>query len=174
MRLLLVILTLISASCMQAAFAKDSLGKYQKLSLKLSELCKSQANEVDLIRAIRNTGGLRSSNRPSFVKTNAINFPQRVRLRILKDGNWDLITEEPSDITFFKVEHYAPSSRYHMFAFANAKLIEPGSVKKTDRPTIVVFTPNKVIVVATEYKQYYLLDRPDLEFARIKYKNQIE
>lgn len=174
MRLSLLILTLICAGCMPRAIAKDSLEKYQKLALQLNELCKSQANEVDLIRAIRKAGGIRGSRRPSFVKTNAINFPQGVKLRILKDGNWDLSTEEPSESTFFQGKHYAPTSKCEIFAFKNAMLIDPCAVGKTDRPTMVVFTPNKVIVVATEYKQYYLLERPDLEFARIKYRSSNE
>lgn len=174
MKFLLLIIFLFSATTLQPSFASDSLGKYQKLSRKLNELCNSHVTEQDLIRAIRKAGGFRSSKRPNFVKTTAINFPQRVRMRILKDGNWDLMTEEPTDDMVFKVEHYAPSSDYQMFAFANAKLIDPSAVKKADRPTMVVFTPNKVIVIATEYKHYYLLDRPDFEFAKIKYRSQTE
>lgn len=172
-----VSLLLLTTYIMQPASAKGGLGKYQKLSLRLSELCKPNVTEKDLIRAIRKTWGLHGHKRPGFVKTNSINFPQRVRLRILEDGNWALTTEEPSDadsMMLFKVEHYAPSSDYQMFAFVNAKPIDPSAIAKADRPTIVVFTPNKVLVVATEYKEYYLLDRPDLEFARIKYRRQTD
>lgn len=167
-------LLLLNSYVMQPALAKAGLGKYQKLSLRLSELCKPNVKEKDLIRAIRKTWGLRRASRPTFVKTNAINFPQHVRLKILKDGNWDLMTEEYLGDIQWKSEHFAPSSKYQMFAFANAKLIDPASVTKADRPTIVLFTPDKVIVVATEYRSYYLLDRPDLEFARIKYRNQTQ
>lgn len=174
MKLLVLIFFLFSAFTLQPGWAKDKLGKYQKLSRQLSTLCNSQITEKELIRAIRTTGGLRSSKRPTFVKTNSINFPQQVRLRILKDGNWDLTTEEPSDDMLFKVEHYVPTRNFQMFTFANAKQIDPSAITKADRPTIVVFTPSKVLVVATEYKHFYLLDRPDLEFARIKYRKQIE
>ena len=174
MKFILLIIFLVTTTPLQPSLASDSLGRYQKLSRRLNELCNSQVPVQDLIRAIRKAGGLRSSKTPNFVKTNAINFPQRVRMRILKDGNWDLMTEEPTDNMVFKVEHYAPSSDYQFFAFANAKLIDPGAVKKDDRPTMVVFTPHKVIVIAAEYKHYYLLDRPDFEFAKIKYRNQTD
>lgn len=35
-------------------------------------------------------------------------------------------------------------------------------------------TPSKVIVVETEGKSYCILNRPDLEFAQIKYRSQTE
>lgn len=173
MRFFLAILFLASSSFMHAAWTKETLGKYQKLSINLSELCKKQESEKELIRSIRKAGGFRATKRPAFVKTNTINFPQGVRLRILKDGNWELMSEERgTGLDFFKTEHYASTSDNQLFAFVNAKLLDPASITKSERPTLVVFTPNKVIVVSTEDKSYCLLNRPDFEFAAIKYKNK--
>lgn len=173
MKTLLTILIVLNICTAQTAMAKKvHLGKYQQLSIKLDELCKTKAKDEDLIKSIRKAGGFHARQRKDFfIKGRSLNFPQDVRLRILKDGNWDLITEDRSAGMDIKEEHFAPASEHQLFVFSNGKEISPSALKRTDRPTLVVMTPEKVIVIATEHGKFFcLLDRPDQEFANLKYK----
>lgn len=173
MRLFVTTLLLLSAFSLQAASAKETLGKYQRLSLTLDKLCKEKAAEKDFVSSIRKCGGFHVIKGRGFVKPGAINFPDRIRLKILKDGNWDLVREEFSDDLTAKDVHFTPSSEYQLFVFRKAKSITPSEVDKKDRPLLVVFMPEKVIAIVTEDDRYYqLLNRQDHEFADITFKNR--
>lgn len=171
MRLFVTTLLLLSAFSVQAALAKETLGKYQRLSLTLDKLCMDKATEKEFVSSIRKCGGFRVIKGRGFVKPGAINFSDRIRLKILKDGNWDLVREEFSDDLTAKDVHFTPSSAYQLFVFRKAKSINPSEVDKKDHPLLIVFMPDKVIAVVTEDDRYYhLLNRPDHEFADITFK----
>lgn len=154
----------------QIAFAKPELGKYQRLAIQLEDLCKNQARVEDLITTIRRSGGFRVIKGTRYVgKAGAVNFG-RVRLKILENGEWDLVTEVPSGNLQFKTEHFVPKGDFQLFAFLDAKAIEPAALTKADRPTLVIFAPSKVIAVRADDRTYYLLDRPDHNFAEITYQ----
>ena len=169
MRLLLITALILLAYIPQTAFAKPELGKYQRLALQLDELCKNRTREEALVSAIRKSGGFRVIKGTRYVgKAGAVNFG-RVRLKILESGEWDLVTEVPSGNLQFKTEHFAPHGDLQLFAFSNAKAIEPAALTKADRPTLIIFTPSKVIAVRADDKTYYILDRPDHNFAEVTY-----
>lgn len=157
----------------QTALAEPDLGKYQKLSLELERLCKNQAKVKDFLSTIRKSGGFRAIKGTRFVgKAGAVNLG-RVRLKILENGEWDLVTEVPSPEKYklFETKHFAPTGDFQLFTFLNEKPISPGSLTKSDRPTLVIFTPSNVIAVCTDSdKNYYLLDRPDHKFAEISHR----
>lgn len=173
MRVIFAIFFILIVGLTQAAFAKSDLGKYQKLSMQLEALCEKHAKVEEFVSTIRKAGGFRAIKGTRYVgKAGAVNF-DRVRLKILENGEWDLVTEVPSPEKnlLFKTDHFVPSKDFQLFAFVDAKPINTSSLKKPDRPTLVIFTPSKMIAVCTDDdKNYYLLDRPDHNFAEITYQ----
>ena len=173
MRVIVAVSFILILGIAQAAVAKNGLGKYQKLSIQLEKLCEKRARVEEFVSTIRKAGGFRAIKGTRYVgKAGAVNFG-RVRLKILENGEWDLVTEvpSPSKNLLFKTDHFAPSSDYQLFAFLDAKPIKTGSLTKHDRPTIVIFTPSKMIAVCTDDdKNYYLLDRPDHNFAELSHR----
>ena len=171
MKSLILVLLFFSLFLLPMGSAKENKGKYQQLSIELEALTKTQATERELLASIRKFGGFRAIQGTRFVgKAGAVNFPGHVRLKILKDGNWDLVTEVSSNGLDFKTEHFSPTRAHQLFVFSNSKHVRPETLTKTDRPTMVVFMPAKIIVVVTDGKCYYLLNRPDLAFAELTYK----
>lgn len=173
MRLIMAVFFILILGPIQVAVAKADLGKYQKLSVQLEKLCESHATVEDFVSTIRKAGGFRAIKGTRYVgKAGAVNLG-RVRLKILENGEWDLVTEvpSPSKNLLFKTEHFAPSVDYQLFAFVDAKPLAASSITKQDKPTLVIFTPSKVIAVCTDSdKNYYLLDRPDHNFAEISHR----
>lgn len=171
MRLILGLWLLVMLVAAQPVFAEDELNKYAELCKKLEQLCKAKASENAFLKSIKELSDCHEFKGTRFAKAGAINFSDSVRLKILKDGNWDLLSEDRQD--GLKIEHHRAKTEYDFFTFKSAKPVNPSELSISDHPVIVVFIPSKIIVITTDSdKLYYLIEDPDHHFAEKTYKHR--